>query len=121
MTDFVKNLFVGKFRPRCDNETSIMAVAEKVTAKMPDQSRGEKYATTQLSASNGLAERTLRYDTQNLYKTRITSESTVWPWFVKHAGFCVTWYARRAGGITPFRAANDRDYTQEIVPFAEIV
>ena len=51
------------------------------------------------SASNGLAERvirtigeqlrTLRYDTQNRYKTRITSESTFWPWLVIHAGFCV--------------------------------
>ena len=27
--DFVKNLFVGKFRLRCDKEPSIMAVAEK--------------------------------------------------------------------------------------------
>ena len=36
VADFVKNLFVGRFRLRCDNEPSIMAVAEKVKAKMPD-------------------------------------------------------------------------------------
>ena len=33
---FVKNRFVGKFRLRCDSEPSIVAVAEKVKAKMPD-------------------------------------------------------------------------------------
>ena len=36
VADFVKNLFVEKFRLRCDKEPSIMAVAEKVKAKMPD-------------------------------------------------------------------------------------
>ena len=35
--------------------------------------------------------------------------------------FCVTRYARGAGGITPFRAAYDRDYTKEILPLAEII
>ena len=34
---------------------------------------------------------------------------------------CVTRYARGAGGLTPFRAAYDRDYTQETVSFAETV
>ena len=34
--DFVKNLFVGNFGLRCDIEPSIMAVAEKVKANMPD-------------------------------------------------------------------------------------
>ena len=29
VADFVKQLFVGRFRIRCDNETSIMVVAEK--------------------------------------------------------------------------------------------
>ena len=33
----------------CDNETSIMAVAEKVKAKVPDGVVVEKYTTTQLS------------------------------------------------------------------------
>ena len=40
---------------------------------------------------------------------------------VRYAGFSVTRYARGAGGITPFWAACDRDYTQEIVPFAATV
>ena len=35
VADFLKNLFVGKFRLRCDKESSIMVVAEKVKAKMP--------------------------------------------------------------------------------------
>ena len=35
--------------------------------------------------------------------------------------FCAARYARGAGGITLFRAASDRDYLQEIVPFAETV
>ena len=30
-------------------------------------------------------------------------------------------YARGAVGITPFMAAHDRDYTQELVPFVETV
>ena len=105
-----------------------MAVVEKVKAKMPDRVVAEN-TPRYISTSNGLAEReiqiigehlrTHRYDTQNLYMTRITLESTVWPWLVRHAGFCVTRYARGAGGITPFRAAYDQDYTQEIVPFAK--
>ena len=35
------------------------------------------------------------------------------------SGFCVTRYARGAVGITQFRAACDRDYTQENDPLAE--
>ena len=83
------------------------------------------------SASNGLAERTirtigepprtLRYDTQNRYKTRITPDSVIWTWAVRNARSCITRYARGAGGSTPFRAACDRDYRQEVVPFAETV
>ena len=128
VADFVKHLFEGRLRLRCDNESSIKAVAEKVKAKMPDSVVVEN-TPRYSSASNGLAERvirtigeqlrTLRYGTQNRCKTRITLKSTFWPWLVRHAGFCVTRYARGAGGITPFRAAYDRDYTQEIVPFAE--
>ena len=34
MADFVKNVLVGRFRLCCDNEPSIMEVAEKVKAKM---------------------------------------------------------------------------------------
>ena len=128
VADFVKQLFEGRFRLRCDNESSIMVVEEKVKANMPDRVVVEN--TPRYSpASNGLAERvirtigeqlrTLRYSTQDRYKTRITLVSTFCPWPVKHAEFCVTRYARRAGGITPFRAANDRDYTQKIVPVAE--
>ena len=48
-------------------------------------------------------------------------QSAVCPWMVRHAGFCVTRRACGAGGITPFRAAYDRDHTQEIVPFAESI
>ena len=82
------------------------------------------------SVSNGLAARAIRtngeqlrtllFDMQNRYKTRITLETTVWPWMVRNAGFCVTRHARGgAGGIITPRAAYDRDYTQEIVPFAK--
>ena len=102
---------VGRFRLRCGNETSIMAVTQTVNALMPDCVVVEN-TPRHSSASNGLAERatrtngeqlrTLRYDMQNRYKTRITLESTFWPCMVGHAGFCVTRYARGAGGITPF-------------------
>ena len=130
VADFVNKLFVGRFKLRCDNEPSIMAVAEKVKAKIPDKvvaDRTPRHSTV----SNGLAERavgkigeqlsTLRYDTQNRYKTRISPDSAIWPWMVRYAGFCVTKYVRGAGGVTPFRAAYARDYTQFFVPFAETV
>ena len=128
MADFVKYLFVGRFRQRCDSEASIKAVAEKVEAKMLDRVVVEN-TPRYSSASNGLAERvirtigeqlkTLRYGTQNRYKTRITLVSTFCPGLAKHTEFCVTRYARGSGGITPFKAAYDRDYTQKIVPVAE--
>ena len=55
----MNNQFAGRFRLRCDSEHSIMAVAEKVKAKMPDtvvvgSTPGHS------SASNGLAERASR-------------------------------------------------------------
>ena len=40
---------------------------------------------------------------------------------VRYYGFCFTRSARGAGGITPFRAAHDRDCTQQVVPLAETV
>ena len=81
------------------------------------------------SASNRLAERairtigeqlrTIRCVTQNWYKTNVTPSSALWSRMVGYSVFCVTRYSRGAGGITPFRATYDRDYTQEIVPLAE--
>ena len=59
VAQFVKNLFVGKFELRCDNETSIMAVAVKVKAKMPDRVVVES-TPRHSSASNGFAERAIR-------------------------------------------------------------
>ena len=98
-------------------------------AKMPDRVAVEN-TPRYTSASKGLAERairtigeqlrTLRYDAENRYKTQITPESTVCHGWLD-AGFCVTRCARGGGGITPFRAAHDRDYTQELAPFAETV
>ena len=40
---------------------------------------------------------------------------------VRYYGFSFTRSARGAGGITPFRAAHDRDHTQRVVPLAETV
>ena len=92
VTDFVKNLFVWSFRLRCDSETPIMAVTEKVKAKMTDRVV-VKNTTRHNSASNGLTERairtfgeelrTLRYETKHRYKTRSIPGSTVWPWMVR--------------------------------------
>ena len=76
VADFVKNLFVGKFRLRCDNEPSIMVEAEKVTAKIPDRKVLES-TPGHSSASNGLELRSLRYDTQNRYKTRVMPRSAI--------------------------------------------
>ena len=120
VADFVKKLARWKvqtaLRPRTFDHGG---GRESEKAKMPDK------VVVENSASNGLAERairtlgqqlrTLRCDTPNRCKTRITPDS------VRYAGFCVTRYARGAGDITPFRAAYDQDYTQEIVPFAENV
>ena len=79
-----ENMFVGRFRFRCDNEPSIMAVAER--AKMPDRVV-VKTTPRHSSPSNGLAVgeqlRTLRYDTQNRYKTRITPDSPILSWKVR--------------------------------------
>ena len=81
VADFVNICLLGGFRLRCNNEPSIMAVAEKVRTKLPHRVVVET-SPRHSSASHGLAERairtigeqlrTLRYDTQNRYKTRIT-------------------------------------------------
>ena len=119
VADFVKNLFVGKFRLRCDKEPSIMAVAEKSESENARLGSGGNLSATQLSEQRPRRtinsdnwRKTLRYDTQNRYKTRITPESAIWPQMVGG-------YARGAVGFTPFRAAYDRDLSQEIVAFAE--
>ena len=86
-------------------------------AKMPDRVVVETSPRHSL-ASNSLAERAIRTVGKQLRTFR----------YDRHAesGYDAThtWhprYARGAGGITPFGAAHDRDYTQEIAPFAEIV
>ena len=55
VTDFVNNLFIWRFRLRCDSESSIMSVTEKVKAKMTDRVV-LKNTTRHSSASNGLTE-----------------------------------------------------------------
>ena len=94
-----KKLFVGKFRLRCDNDSSIMVVAEKVKAKMHDTvvakrtprhssaSNSDNWRTTGEQLANnwrttGEQLGSLRCDTQNRYKTRITPSSAIWPWMV---------------------------------------
>ena len=130
LADFVKNLFVGGFRLRCDTEPSIMAVAEKVKAKMPDTAvvgGTPRHSST----SNGLQERaslsideqlsTLRLYTQNgwqkseLRQTRQSGHG--WSDILD----CAARYVRGEGGITPFRTPYDRDYTLEITPLVETI
>ena len=55
VVDFVEHLFDGRFGLRCDNESSIKAVAEKVEAKMPDRVVVEN-TPRYSSANNGLAD-----------------------------------------------------------------
>ena len=95
LCDVRTNLFVGRCRLRCDNEPSIMAVAERVKAKMTDGVVVE--TSPRHSSASSLAERdirtigeqlrTLRYDTQNRHKTRSTADPVIWPWVVGYAGF----------------------------------
>ena len=49
VADFLKNLFVGKFRLRCDKEPSIMAVAEKSESENARLGSGGNLSATQLS------------------------------------------------------------------------
>ena len=55
--DFVKNLFVGKLRLRCDNDPSIWAAAE--TVKAVTDTIVVESTPRHSSASNGLAQRTI--------------------------------------------------------------
>ena len=95
---FVRSLYVGRCRLRCDNEPAIMAVATRVKEKLPDRllvENSPKYS----SSSNGAAERairtlneqlkTMRYDLEGRYGIRITPNSTVWLWMVRHAASSV--------------------------------
>ena len=65
VANFVKNLFVGRFRLRCGNEPSIMAVEENVKAKMLDTVVVES-TPRRNSASHGLAERAIRTQGEQL-------------------------------------------------------
>ena len=59
VTGFIRSLYVGKCRLRCDNEPAIMAVATRVKEKLPDRllvENSPKYS----SSSNGAAERAIR-------------------------------------------------------------
>ena len=79
---------------------------KKANAKIPDTLVVES-TPRHSSASNGFTERPIRTTGEPFAMT------------LRNCGFCVTRYARGAGGITSFRAAYDRDYTREIVPLTE--
>ena len=77
--DFVKDLFVGSFRRRGDNEPSIMAVAERVEgedARHEHRDTGQRATVSRKGATRTIGEhpRTLRNDTQNHDKTQVTQD-----------------------------------------------
>eukprot|EP00975_Prorocentrum_lima_P042434 8915640-Prorocentrum_lima.AAC.1 len=60
-------------------------------------------------------------DVERRYRIDITPEHVLWPWLVRHAGWCVDRYAVRKHGRTAFMQLNDCGYRGEIVVFAEVV
>ena len=92
-----------------------------VVESTPRHSTASNVLAERVSRTTGEQLRTLRDDTQHLEKARVTPSSAMWPCVVRYSGFCATRYERGAGGIIPFRATCDRDYTQEIFPSAETI
>ena len=125
VADFVKKTFCWRVQSALRQRTSIMAVAEKVKAKMPDTVVVGESTATQLSeqrpGTTGNSDN--RRTTEN--SSAVTKRE---PRQTRQSGHgCVdildfvTRRTRGAGGITPFRAAYDREYTQETVPLAEAI
>ena len=83
------------------------------------------------SASNGAAERairsvddearTLRYDVEDRYGIKLTPDSVLWPWVVRHAAFLTARFAKRGSGTTSYQGAYGHSYTGELCPFGETV
>ena len=105
VADFVKNLFVGRFRLRCDDDRSTLEGEDAQWRVLREDS----------SASNALAERAIRTLGEQLRTLRYGhSEPLQNASYAKNLAtngwifsFCVTRYACGAGGITPLRVAYD--------------
>ena len=65
--------------------------------------------------------RTLRYDVEERYGIKLTPDSVLWPWVVRHAAFLTARFAKRGSGTTSYQGAYGHSYTGELCPFGETV
>jgi hypothetical protein len=65
--------------------------------------------------------KTLRYDVENKYGTKLTPNHVMWSWFVRHSGWATTRFRVRGDGHSSYFASHGHEYTGEVVPFGESV
>eukprot|EP00969_Alexandrium_andersonii_P287605 12714849-Alexandrium_andersonii.AAC.1 len=63
--------------------------------------------------------RTLRSQIEQQYGVHITPEQPIWPWLMRHAGWCAARFRVRSSGNTPFFDAYGHNYSGMTVPAGE--
>ena len=114
-----------------DTEPAIRSVADELVKQYPKKATAQPVPKNDPQA-NGAAERavlelgnqvrTLKVAFESRYPTvKVTEESVVFPWLVRHAAWLCTRFGVKQDGRTAYERLRNRSYKGEIAEFGEVV
>ena len=114
-----------------DTEPAIKSLGEELVKRYPKKASSQPVPKGDHKA-NGAAERavlelsnqvrTLKVAFEQRYPTiKVTEDSLVFPWMVRHAGWLCTRYGIKHDGRTAYERLRGRTYKGEVVEFGEVV
>ena len=112
--EFVKRQAYQKAEMRTDGEPSTLALANQIKAKSKAEgidltvTATPRYSSASLGAVGKAQDlcarqvRTLRTNFEKRYGIQIGPDDDIWPWLVRHSGWCIERFHVRGNGTTSF-------------------
>ena len=108
----------------CDQEPSTLDVANTLIKRCltatPKGSKGSLGRGERANLTIQGQLRAFRQDVSMIYKTEIGPDHVLMGWMVQHCAWVVNNFQVKGTGRTLCRSIRGKDYTREVVPFAEI-
>ena len=65
--------------------------------------------------------RTIKSHVESEYGFKLQGQSRVLSWLIRHCGWLISRFQKKADGATAFEKSRGKKYEGEVLPFAEIV
>ena len=128
MLHFMARLHLGRAGLRSDGEVTLAALKAKVKDRRKEPTDVSEGSLKDSQSKGGIEGpsrwwqahvRTLRFDLEARYGTKVIVDNVVWRWLTRRAAWVAERYRTRADGLTSHYAAFGNGYKGEVLPSSE--